>query len=57
MSLNAMVKGISIGASVGTACFMLFNATEKKKRSIKRDAGKMLKAAGTVLDDITSMVK
>ena len=57
MNMNAMLKSISIGASVGTACFMAFSAADKKKHSIKRNAGKMLKAAGNVLDDITSAMK
>lgn len=57
MSWNAMIKGISVGASVGTACFMLMNARDKKKRSLKRKAGKMLKAAGEALGDLTDMVK
>ena len=57
MNMNAMIKSISIGASVGTAAFMAFSAADKKKHSIKRNAGKMLKAAGNVLDDITSVIK
>ncbi|MDE5565257.1 MAG: hypothetical protein K2I93_08880 [Oscillospiraceae bacterium] len=57
MNLNAIVKGISVGATVGTACFMLINSSDRKKRNIKRHAGKMLRAAGCVLDDITSAVK
>ncbi len=56
-NMNAIIKGISVGMSVGTACFMLVNSANKKKRSIKRHTGKMLKAAGSVLDDITSSVK
>ncbi|MBQ4464378.1 MAG: hypothetical protein II916_00230 [Oscillospiraceae bacterium] len=57
MSLNAMIKGISVGASVGTACFMLLNSKDKKKRSLKRKAGKMLKAAGDALNDMTDVLK
>lgn len=57
MSWKAMAKGISVGASVGTACFMLINSHDKKKRSLKRKAGKMLKAAGDALNDITDAMK
>ncbi len=57
MGLNAMIKGISVGASVGTACFMLLNSKDKKKRSLKRKAGKMLKAAGDALNDMTDVLK
>ncbi len=57
MNMKAIVKGISVGATVGTACFMLFRSTDKKKRSIKRHAGQMMRAAGAVLDDFTSVMK
>lgn len=57
VNIKTIMQGISIGASVGTAYFMLASAKDRKKRSIKRHAGKMLKAAGSVLDDITSVVK
>ncbi len=57
MNTSAIIKGISVGMTVGTACFMLVNANDRKKRSIKRHAGKMLKAAGSVLDDITTSIK
>ena len=57
MSWNAMLKGISVGASVGAACFMLINSKDKKKSSLKRKAGKMLKAAGDALNDMTDVLK
>ncbi|MCR5718813.1 MAG: hypothetical protein K6F80_07255 [Oscillospiraceae bacterium] len=57
MSWNAIVKGISVGASVGAACFMLINTRDRKKRSLKRKAGKMLKAAGDALSDMTDALK
>ena len=57
MSWNAMLKGISVGASVGAAAFMLVSSKDRKKRSLKRKAGKMLKAAGDALSDITDILK
>lgn len=54
MNFSAIVKGISIGATVGTACFLVANTSERKRHSMKRHAGKALKAAGTLLEDITS---
>ena len=57
MSWNAMVKGISVGASVGAACFMLINSKDRKKRSLKRKAGKMLKSAGDALSEMTDILK
>ena len=57
MSWNTMIKGLSVGASVGEAAFMLINSTNMKKRSIKRKAGKMLKVAGDALSDMTDILK
>ena len=57
MSWNAWMKGISVGASVGAAAFMLVSSKDRKKRSIKRKAGKMLKAAGDALSDMTDILK
>ncbi|MBR2085626.1 MAG: hypothetical protein IJ906_00555 [Oscillospiraceae bacterium] len=57
MSWNAWMKGISVGASVGAAAFMLVSSKDRKKRSLKRKAGKMLKAAGDALSDMTDILK
>ncbi|MBQ8927746.1 MAG: hypothetical protein IJ055_05690 [Oscillospiraceae bacterium] len=57
MNISTILKGVSVGATVGTAAFMLINSGDKKKRSLKRHAGRMLRAAGAVLEDITSAVK
>ena len=57
MSWNTMIKGLSVGASVGAAAFMLINSTNMKKRSIKRKADKMLKVAGDALSDMTDILK
>ncbi|MCI1269602.1 MAG: hypothetical protein LKG21_06860 [Ruminococcus sp.] len=55
MDLKSVMKGISIGTAAGVACYTLVVSGSKKKRSIKRNAGKALKAAGNVVDEITSM--
>lgn len=57
MSWNAWMKDISVGASVGAAAFMLVSSKDRKKRSLKRKAGKMLKAAGDALSDMTDILK
>ena len=57
MSWNAWMKGISGGASGGAAAFMLVSSKDRKKRSLKRKAGKMLKAAGDALSDMTDILK
>lgn len=56
MNLTAIWKGISIGAAVGSAAFMLVKTTESKKKNIRRDAAKTLKSAKNLMDDISSIV-
>ena len=56
MNMKSLAKGAAAGAVVGFACYALSNARPMKKMSIKRDAGKTLKAAGNLLDDIKSVL-
>ncbi len=56
MKLKAVISGVTMGAAVGGACYMLSKATSKQKHDIKKNAGKAIKAAGNVLDDITSLM-
>ncbi len=56
MNLNAIWKGVSIGAAVGSACFMLVKSTETRKHNIKRHAAKTMKSAKNLMDDITSIM-
>jgi hypothetical protein len=56
MNINAIVKGVTVGAAVGTGWYVFSKASDRKKHSMKRHAGKALKAAGCVLEDITSLV-
>ena len=56
MNLNAIWKGVSIGAAVGSAAFMLVKTTENKKKHIKRDAVKTMKSAKSLMDDISSII-
>ncbi len=56
MNLNAIWKGVSIGAAIGSAAFMLVKTTENKKKHIKRDAVKTMKSAKSLMDDISSII-
>lgn len=56
MNLNAIWKGVSLGAAVGSACFMLVKTTENKKKHIRKDAAKTLKSAKSLIDDISSIM-
>lgn len=56
MNVMSLAKGAAVGTVVGFACYAISNARPVKKMSIKRDAGKALKAAGNLLDDIKSVI-
>ncbi len=56
MDMKSIAKGTVVGALAGFACYALTTATPVKKYGIKKDAGKTLKAAGHLLDDIKSVI-
>jgi hypothetical protein len=56
MTIRSVVRGVTVGAAVGTACYMLSKATSRQKHDIRKNAGKAIKAAGCVLDDLTSLI-
>ena len=56
MDIKSIVKSVSFGTAAGLVCYTVTAASTGKKRSIKKNAGKALKAAGNVLDEITSII-
>jgi len=56
MNVKSIAKGVAAGTATGLVCYALSAAGSKKKHSIKRNAGKALRAAGTVLDELTSVI-
>ena len=54
MTVKSIVRGVTVGATVGTVCYMMSKATSKQKHDIRKNAGKAVKAAGCILDDITT---
>lgn len=55
MDMKAVIKGMTAGAAVGLACYAVSSASPLKKRSIKRDAAKTMRAAESLIQDITSV--
>ena len=55
MDMKAIVKGMTAGAAVGLAYYAMTSASPNKKRSIKRDAAKTMKAAESLIQDMTSV--
>ncbi|MBP3250165.1 MAG: hypothetical protein J6M48_07435 [Ruminococcus sp.] len=56
IDIKAIAKGTAAGAAAGLACYALASASAVKKHSIKRDAGKAMKAAEVLLRDIKSVI-
>ena len=56
MDIKSFTKSAAAGAAVGLTVYALSTASTMKRLSIKRSAGKTLKAAGNLLDDIKSVI-
>ena len=55
MDKNSLTKGILAGTAAGLAMYAFSAAGTSKKNCIKRDAGKTLKAAESLIQDLTSV--
>ena len=56
MNMKIITAGLAAGSAMGLLCYALSSAGPMKKHSIKKNAGKTLKAAGNLLEDITSIL-
>ena len=56
MTVKSVVRVVTVGATVGTVCYMMSKATSKQKHDIRKNASKAVKAAGCILDDLTSLM-
>lgn len=56
MDVKSITKGVAAGTATGFVCYALSAAGSRKKHCTKKNAGKALKAAGIVLDEITSAI-
>lgn len=43
MTVKSIVRGVTVGATVGTVCYMMSKATSKQKHDIRKNAGKAVK--------------
>ncbi len=54
MNKKNIAKGLVAGTFAGIAFYGISQTAMSRKRSIKRNAGKALRAVGSVIDEITS---
>lgn len=56
-TMSSVVKGLAAGAVIGTATYMMTTGKKKSSSHMKRNAGKALKAVGTVIENVSYMMK
>lgn len=56
MNMRAITTGVTAGAAVGLAWYALASTGARKRHSLKKNAGRTLKAAGNLIEDITSII-
>ena len=56
MNIRSVAMGAAVGTAAGFVTYAFSSLGGKKRRDIRKNAGKALKAAGCVLDDITSAI-
>lgn len=55
---GAVVKGLAVGAVVGTAAYMMAGSSKKKTAAmLKKNAGKALRAVGGAIENASYMMK
>lgn len=56
MEYKSILKGAAVGMLAGTACYMISRSSNTKKRALKRNTGKALKAFGSAVSCFSSMM-
>lgn len=57
-TMSSVVKGLAAGAIVGTATYMMTSGSKKKAaQGLKKNAGKAVKAVGSVIENVSYMMK
>lgn len=56
-AMSSVVKGLAAGAIVGTAAYMMTNSKKKTGNKMKRNAGKAMRAVGSVIENVSYLMK
>ena len=57
MKMNAAVTGACVGLAAGAAAYMMTNKKRHKTKQIKKKAEHAMRAVGTAVNDISSLIK
>ncbi|MEG0570478.1 MAG: YtxH domain-containing protein [Oscillospiraceae bacterium] len=55
--VSSVVKGLTAGAVIGTATYMMSSSKKNNKTKIKRSASKAMRTVGTVIENVGYMLK
>lgn len=56
-AVSNMLTGLAAGAVVGTAAYMMSSQKKRVNKTMKKNAGKAIKAVGAVIDNVSYMMK
>ena len=54
--VGAVVKGVAVGAAIGTAAYMM-KSKQSRTKLMKRNATKAMKTIGNVMENVAYMIK
>ena len=54
---SSIAKGMAAGVAVGAVTYMMTNSNRKRSKAIKKGTGKAIKAVGTIVDNVTTMMR
>ena len=55
--MNKTASSIAAGVAVGAVTYMMTNSNRKRSKAIKKGTGKAIKAVGTIVDNVTTMMR
>ena len=56
MEYKSIIKGAAVGMMAGTACYIISRSSDRKKKSLKRNATKAIKAFSNAVGCFSSMM-
>lgn len=56
-AMGSIVKGLAAGAVVGTATYMMTSHKKSSGTKMKKNASKAMKAVGTVIENVSYLMK
>lgn len=56
--MSSAITGVAVSAAVGAAAYMLSNkGTRARTKMMKKNAGKAIRAVGSIIDNVSTFVR